>query len=77
MVDATRITDAQLGAGDHNNDNCADLALDVNGERTWLLPHVQPARLQKAPLHVPPLDSSAPTSTAPATADARDDGGAA
>ncbi len=49
LVDSTKVLGAQLAAGDHNNDKCADIALDVDGTRTWFLPHVQPQRLRNAP----------------------------
>jgi eukaryotic-like serine/threonine-protein kinase len=50
LVDSTHIRSAQLAAGDHNNDHCADIALDLNGARTWFMPHVQPDRLRRAPV---------------------------
>ncbi len=49
LVDATQITGAQIGAGDYNHDDCADIALEVDGARTWFLPHTQPTRLRKGP----------------------------
>jgi hypothetical protein len=36
-----------LHIGDHNDDGCADLAIDQNNTRTWYLPAVQAKRLQK------------------------------
>ena len=57
LVDSTRILGAQLAAGDHNNDNCADIALDVGGTRTWFQPHTQPQRLRKAPATAMQTDS--------------------
>ena len=50
IADPTGIRDAQVGIGDQNNDNCADVALDRDGTRTWFLPHVQTGRLQKVPV---------------------------
>ncbi len=54
LVDSTGIKGAQIGAGDYNGDSCADVALDVDGVRTWFLPHTQPRRLRKGPPATPP-----------------------
>ena len=67
LVDATQIKGAQLSAGDQNKDDCADIALDLDGMRTWFLPHDQPSRLSKAPPTDPVSDVSATGSTTVST----------
>lgn len=45
LVDETGIVSAQVSVGDRNGDGCADLALDHDGIRTWVIPKVQTKRL--------------------------------
>ncbi len=52
LVDETGILQAQVAVGDRNGDGCADLALDKDGVRTWVLPKVQTKRLGPAKLSV-------------------------
>ena len=52
LVDETEIERAQVSVGDRNDDGCADLALDRNGVRTWVMPKVQTQRLGPAALSV-------------------------
>jgi serine/threonine protein kinase len=46
LADATGIRNAIVRAGDHNNDGCADLALDRGDKRTWILTAMSANRLQ-------------------------------
>ena len=50
VADQTGIIGAQVGVGDTNGDKCADIALDVDGKRTWFAPNAQTKRLVRAPL---------------------------
>jgi serine/threonine protein kinase len=50
VADQTGIIGAQVGVGDTNGDECADIALDLNGTRTWFAPNAQTKRLVRAPL---------------------------
>jgi serine/threonine protein kinase len=50
VADQTGIQSAQVGVGDTNHDGCADIALDVDGKRTWFAPNAQTKRLVRAPL---------------------------
>jgi serine/threonine protein kinase len=50
LFDDTEIVGAQISVGDQNGDGCADIALDKDGVRTWILPHVQQKRLAPATL---------------------------
>jgi serine/threonine protein kinase len=43
--DDTEIVSAQVSVGDRNDDGCADIALDKDGVRTWVIPKVQKGRL--------------------------------
>jgi serine/threonine protein kinase len=45
-ADATGIQDAQVVVGDHNDDGCGDIGLELDGSRTWFMPSAQPERLQ-------------------------------
>ena len=47
VADRTGVLDAQVGVGDHDDNGCADLALDRDRTRTWFLPSEQSGRLQK------------------------------
>jgi serine/threonine protein kinase len=47
LADNTGIKNAKVWVGDFNNDECADLALELNGKRTWFLPVTQTSRLQR------------------------------
>jgi Protein kinase domain len=58
VADQTGITGAQVGVGDTNGDKCADIALDVNGKRTWFAPNAQTKRLVRAPLSLSPIAES-------------------
>jgi hypothetical protein len=58
VADQTGIQSAQVGVGDTNNDGCADLALDVDGKRTWFAPNAQTKRLVRAPLSLNPIDTA-------------------
>lgn len=55
VADQTGITGAQVGVGDTNNDGCADIALDVDGKRTWFAPNAQTKRLVRASLSLAPV----------------------
>ncbi len=48
--DDTEIVRAQISVGDRNDDGCADIALDKDGIRTWVIPKVQKGRLAPATL---------------------------
>ena len=50
IADQTGIIGAQVGVGDTNGDKCADIALDLDGARTWFAPNAQTKRLVRAPL---------------------------
>jgi serine/threonine protein kinase len=56
VADQTGIQGAQVGVGDTNGDGCADIALDVNGKRTWFAPNAQTKRLVRAPLSLTPTN---------------------
>jgi hypothetical protein len=59
VADQTGITGAQVGVGDTNKDGCADIALDVDGKRTWFAPNAQTKRLVRAPLSLTPVTTAA------------------
>jgi serine/threonine protein kinase len=47
VADRTGLINAKvLPASDHNNDGCADLALESNNERVWFIPAMQELRLE-------------------------------
>jgi serine/threonine protein kinase len=47
VADRTGMINARvLSASDHNNDGCADLALETSTERVWFLPALQEQRLE-------------------------------
>jgi serine/threonine protein kinase len=48
-ADLTGVLNANPGVGDINNDGCADVALDVDGVRTWFTPATQAGRLEAVP----------------------------
>ncbi len=48
-ADSTGVRDAVVGVGDHNDDGCADIALDKDGKRTWFIPVLQTNRLRRVP----------------------------
>jgi hypothetical protein len=50
LFDDTGIVRAQISVGDRNDDGCADIALDKDGVRTWVIPKVQKGRLAPATL---------------------------
>jgi serine/threonine protein kinase len=50
LFDDTGIVSAQISVGDRNDDGCADIALDKDGVRTWILPNAQSKRLAPATL---------------------------
>jgi serine/threonine protein kinase len=58
VADQTGISGAQVGVGDTNGDGCADIALDVDGKRTWFAPNAQTKRLVRAPLSLTPIDAN-------------------
>ena len=58
VADQTGIIGAQVGVGDTNGDKCADIALDVDGKRTWFAPNAQTKRLVRAPLSLAPSTSN-------------------
>ena len=60
IADQTGIKGAQVGVGDTNGDACADIALDINGKRTWFAPNTQTKRLVRAPLLLSAVAPSAP-----------------
>jgi serine/threonine protein kinase len=45
LADATGIVDARLAVGEHDRNGCADIALDLPDQRTWLSPATTPERL--------------------------------
>jgi serine/threonine protein kinase len=59
VADQTGIIGAQVGVGDTNGDKCADIALDVDGKRTWFAPNAQTKRLVRAPLALTAITTTA------------------
>jgi serine/threonine protein kinase len=75
-ADFTGIKNAKVGVGDRNRDGCADIALDVDGKRTWFIPVLFRNRLQRVPVASVPATSNKAANVAPLSAQDTSNAGA-